>query len=91
MDDLDRRRRLHRARVQIQVELTIAYAAPLIAAFLYIGGPGTIGGMFAEPSLIEVALPWAGAAGIVLGIAWMLRLSRPDPEPGQRSWRYRDF
>jgi hypothetical protein len=92
MDDLARRsRRLQRARSLIQAELTIALAAPFIAAFLYVAAPGGSRPMFAEPSLLESALPWAAAAGVIVGIAWMVRLSRPDPEPGERSWRYRDF
>ena len=93
MDDLERRqRRLDRPRVLIQAELTIAVAVPLIAAFLYIAAPGSTGPMFATPPAMPVALlPWAAAAGVPVGIAWMIRLSRPDPEPGERTWRYRDF
>ena len=92
MDDLERRqRRLDRARFLIHAELTIAVAAPFIAGFLVIAAPGfTGGGMFREPPLYEVLLPWAGVVGWIVGIAWMVRLSRPDPEPGERSWRYRD-
>jgi membrane associated rhomboid family serine protease len=91
MDDLARRRRrLQSARFLIQAELTIALAAPFIAAFLYVAAPGFIGGL-TEPSLLESALPWAAAAGVIVGIAWMVRLSRTDPERGERSWRYRDF
>jgi hypothetical protein len=92
MDELERRRhRLERARNLIHLELAIAVALPFVAAFLYVAAPGFTGGMFTEPSLLELALPWAAGAGVIVGIAWMVRLSRPDPEPGERSWRYRDF
>jgi hypothetical protein len=92
MDDLEQRqRRLDRARVLIHAELTIAFAVPLIAAFLIIAAPGTIGPMFSEPPLYMAMLPWAGVVGWIVGIACMVRLSRPDPEAGEPSWRYRDF
>ena len=92
MDDLEQRqRRLDRARFLIHAELAIAFAVPLIAAFLVIAAPGYMGhGMFPVPWYYD-ALPWAAAAGVPFGIVWMIRLSRPDPEPGERSWRYRDF
>jgi hypothetical protein len=32
-----------------------------------------------------------GAAGIIVGFAWMIRIYRADPEPDQRVWRYREF
>ncbi|HUP55312.1 MAG TPA: hypothetical protein VM408_07380 [Methylomirabilota bacterium] len=92
MDDVQRRQqRLDRARVLVHTELALAFAVPLIAAFLFVAAPGTMCCMYLEPPLVEVALPWAAAAGVPVGILWMIRLSRPDPEPGERSWRYRDF
>ena len=93
MNDLERRqRRLQRAHFLIRAELVIAFAAPVVAGFLWAAAPGfSGGGMFYEPSLLETLLPWAAIAGVVIGIVWMLRLSRPDPEAGERSWRYRDF
>jgi hypothetical protein len=27
----------------------------------------------------------------LVGLVWMIRLSRANPEGGERSWRYRDF
>lgn len=85
-----RSRRLRNARFLIRAELAIAFALPLIAGFLFIAAPGTTGGSLIE-SPLESALPWAAAVGIVVGIGWMIRLSRPDPEAGERSWRYRDL
>ena len=92
MDDLEHRRwRLQSARFLIRAELAIALATPLIIAFLYVAAPGTIEPMFWKPPLLVALAPWAGGIGLVVGIAWMVRLSRPDPEPGERTWRYRDF
>jgi hypothetical protein len=93
VNDLEsRQRRLGRAHFLIRAELTLAIAVPVIAGFLWVAAPGTMGGgMFYRASLIETLLPWAGVAGFVVGIVWMLRLSRQDPEAGERSWRYRDF
>lgn len=93
MNDLElRRRRLRRAHELIRLELVIAFAVPLLAGFLWVAAPaGFGGGMFYEPPLIELILPWAGIVGVIVGIVWMVRLSRPDPEAGERTWRYRDF
>jgi hypothetical protein len=92
MGDLEqRRRRLRRAHDLIQAELTIAFALPLIAGFLWVAAPGCMCPMFSEPPLITSLLPWAGVVGVIVGIVWMVRLSRPDPEAGERTWRYRDF
>ena len=99
VNDLERRqRRLDRAHFLIRAELVIAFAAPLLAGLLWVAQPGTMGGgMFLGGgssfgwSLIEMLLPWAAAIGVIVGIVWMLRLSRPDPEAGERTWRYRDF
>jgi hypothetical protein len=87
-----RQRRLRRAHFLIRAELVIAFAAPVLAGFLFVTAPGTMGGpMFDEPPAFGWLLPLVAIAGVVVGIVWMLRLSRQDPEAGERSWRYRDF
>ena len=93
MNDLERRqRRLDRAHFLIRAELVIAFAAPVLTGFLFVAQPGTMGGgWFYKPWLIEILFPWVAVAGVVVGIVWMLRLSRQDPEAGERTWRYRDF
>lgn len=91
MSDMERRRRrLKRAHTLIRAELAIAVAAPLVVAFLYVAAPGFTGG-WREPWLLERLLPWAGVAGVILGLVWMVRLARPEPEGGERTWRYRDI
>jgi hypothetical protein len=92
MDERERRtRRLQRARNLIRAELAIALAVPVVTAFLYVAAPSFPGGGMFEPPLIETLVPWAGVGLFIVGLVWMIRLSRPDPEPGERSWRYRDY
>jgi hypothetical protein len=92
MSDLERRRRrLRRAHTLIRAELAIAVAAPLVVGFWYVATPGFMGDGMWEPPLWEQLLPWAGVSGMILGLVWMVRLSRPDPEAGDRTWRYRDL
>lgn len=91
MDDFERRRRsLEGSRFLIRAELAVAFAAPIVVGFLYLASPGGGTPMFGRLWLVEV-VPWAGLIGFIVGIAWIVRLSRPDPERGERSWRYRDF
>jgi len=93
MDDLkDRRRRLRRAHVLIRAELAIAFAVPMFAGLLYVAMPQGPSPMFlGERPLVETFVPWAGVGLYMVGLVWMIRLSRPDPEAGERSWRYRDY
>lgn len=37
------------------------------------------------------ALPILGPASYFLGLAWMIRIYLAGPEPGERTWRYRDL
>jgi hypothetical protein len=93
VNDLEfRQRRLDRAHFLIRAELAIAFAAPVLAGVLFVAQPETMGGpMFYEPPPFGWLLFLVAIAGVVIGIVWMLRLSRQDPEAGERSWRYRDF
>ena len=75
----------------IRLEFALAVAAPLVALFLWIAAPNFPGGGRYEPSLIETLVPWAGVGMLVVGFVWMVRLSRTDPEAGERTWRYRVY
>lgn len=70
----------------------IAFAAllPLVVLFAWVAEPGFSRGMLYEPSWYEVAMPWAGAIGYLVGLGWMIRIYRADPEPEEPTWRYRD-
>jgi len=92
MTDLERRRRrLDRSRNLVRIEFAIAVVAPLVVGFLVIAAPGGSTPMFWRPSLLETLLPWAGPAAYVVGLAWMIRIYRTDPEVGESPWRYREF
>ena len=71
----------------------IVFAAllPLAVLIALVAQPGHMGGgMLYEPEWFEIALPWAGAIGYLVGLGWMIRIYRADPEPRQPTWRYRD-
>jgi len=87
----ERQRRLDRAWVAIRVERAIGFLAPVIVAFALIAKPGTVGPMFYREPWWVAPLPWIGGVGVVFGLVWLVRLSRPDPERGEVHWRYRDF
>ena len=94
MDHLEhRRRRLYRAWWLIRIELAIAIGIPLVAGLLFIAAPQFPGGPMFErqPGRLEVLLPWVGVAMYLVGLVWMVRISRANPEAGESSWRYRDF
>jgi hypothetical protein len=92
VNDLERRQLvLDQARFLIRAELTLAIAVPVIVGFMWVAAPGGTQPMFYNQPLIVTLLPLVGFVGFIVGIFWMLRLSRPDPEAGERTWRYRDF
>jgi hypothetical protein len=71
--------------------IIFAVLLPFAVLVAWAAQPGWIGGgMLYEPRWYEVALPWAGAIGYLVGLGWMIRIYRADPEPHQPSWRYRD-
>jgi hypothetical protein len=81
----ERQRRLDRARFAIQAELLIGLIVVILTA---LAAPGQFP-MFYVPPLIQL-LVLAAPVVSLLAWVWMLRLSRPDPEAGERSWRYRE-
>jgi hypothetical protein len=92
MTEEQRAARLARARFWIRAEFGIAIGAVLATAFLWLAQPDScLCPMFYEPPpRLQGFLVMAVAiAGIVIGFAAMWRLSRLDPERGERTWRYR--
>ena len=78
-------------RLIAKAELAIAALFGLVVAlFLYVAAPGTIEPMLSGPARQETALGFIAIAGILFGSAWMIRISRTDPEPDPRAWRYRE-
>lgn len=84
----ERQRRLDRARFAIQAELLIGLMAVILSGFLFFARGG-FDPMFSLPPLFQ-ALLLATPVVSLLAWVWMVRLSRPQPESGERSWRYHD-
>ena len=94
MNDLRRRQeRLDRARRLARLELLVAFAGPMVAAFLFVASPGHIGAPTFGSWVNELALGVGilGTAGVVFGLVIMVRIYRADPEPDEGWWRYRRF
>ena len=82
----ERQRRLDRARMAIHAELLVGLLVVILTGYLSIAA---LFGVFLAPPLMQsflVAVPVVS----LLAWVWMLRLSRPRPEAGERSWRYHD-
>jgi hypothetical protein len=91
----ERQRRLDRARFAIQAELQIGLMVVILTGFMAVMLTGfpSVAAPHETPSylppffqLLLLATPVVS----LLAWVWMLRLSRPHPEAGERSWRYHD-
>ena len=66
--------------------LTAVFLLVGLEAFLFIAQPNYIGPMTMEPPpMLTWLIPAIGVAVQVIGLAWMIRIYRADPE-GHRSW-----
>ena len=95
MNHAERQRRLDRARLAIQTELMIGLMVVILTGFMAViltGFPSVAARAEMSsylPPLFQLLL-LAAPVGSLLAWVWMLRLSRPRPEAGERSWRYHD-
>jgi hypothetical protein len=69
--------------------VTAVLVALAFVVILFLNLPNRTGPLF-EPRLIEWIAPGTGILGILVGLAWMVRILRADPEPDTFAWRYRD-
>lgn len=69
------------------IVLAIVYG--LVAVFFYVTLPWFMDPMFGPR--YESALPLVGIASYFIGLGLMVRIYRSQPEPGERTWRYRDY
>jgi hypothetical protein len=74
-----------RGRRIARLMLMTGFAPVALLAFLLIAAPNNMGGGLGEPSIVMWLVPAIGVAGVVVGLAWMIRIYRADPE-GSRSW-----
>ena len=76
-------------RTLARVELGVAAGTGFVVApFSYVAAPGFTGPP--PPDWQVIGSLVVGAAGIMIGFFWMVRIYRADPEPDQRVWRYRE-
>lgn len=47
--------------------------------------------MYDQPSLLDAWSTWVAIVLYLLGLAWMIRIYREDPEAGPSPWRFRQF
>jgi hypothetical protein len=72
-----------------QAMIALVVLVILYTAFLYVSAPGFIGPMLPEPPVWSYAFAAIGVLGLIVGLVWMVRIYRGDPEPDQHAWRYR--
>jgi hypothetical protein len=70
--------------------IVLAIVWGLAILLLWVAQPGFMDPMFVQPQSFEIPLPIAGVASYFIGLGWMVRIYRAQPEPGERTWRYRD-
>jgi hypothetical protein len=77
------------ARRMSRILLAVTIALPFVGLAALIAQPGGPSPMFDARPWYAHVLPWAGAIGYLIGLGWMIRIYRADPEPEEASWRYR--
>jgi hypothetical protein len=55
--------------------------------FLFAAQPNMMGGPFGPPPLFAYVVPGFGVLMNAVGLAWMVRIVRADPEGGPTGWR----
>jgi type IV secretory pathway TrbD component len=63
---------------------------PVAGFVMIIAASNQRGSLIADPGLTPWIAPSFGVLGILVGLAWMVRILRADPEPDSSAWRYRD-
>jgi protein-S-isoprenylcysteine O-methyltransferase Ste14 len=91
MDYEERQRRLDRARIAIWAELLLGLTVVILTSSVSFDaspwGDDPMSGYM--PAFLQLFVLVAPAVSLLAWL-WMLRLSRPRPEAGERSWRYHD-
>lgn len=80
-----------RGRAWAELEFAAAILGIFAAALVFVAAPSSIEPMFyGGPRVASIVVVGSGIAGVAVGLVWMTRIYRADPEPDQRAWRYRD-
>jgi hypothetical protein len=72
--------RARRGRRIARQLFALAVALLGILAYVFMNQPNTIGGMYVEPGLAEWIWPALSILGILVGLAWMVRILRAHRE-----------
>ena len=80
-----------RGRRLARLMLAIAIGLDSFVVLLFLNWPHTSGPMYAEPPdrLVMWLIPAVGVVVNVIGLAWMIRIYRSDPEAHPSFWRFR--
>jgi NADH:ubiquinone oxidoreductase subunit K len=70
------------------IVLAIVYG--IAAVFFFVTKTGFMDPTFGMGRRYEIWMPILGVATYLIGLGLMVRIYRSQPEPGERSWRYRD-
>jgi len=71
------------------IRVAVACGAALLVGWIAL--PGYVHPMFGPVPWYTDWLPVVAVAIYFLGLGWMVRIYRADPEPDAHNWRYRDF
>jgi hypothetical protein len=69
--------------------LIFAGTVSVVALFALLILLGPSGHTMMTPRLRDLVVPVVGVIGIAVGLAWMWRILRADPEPDRNGWLYR--
>ena len=81
----DSNARAHRGRALARNMFGATVFVLLMAGFLFVAAPNFTSPSW-SPGPVIVLVP---AIGILIGLAWMIRILRADPNPDAKAWRYR--
>jgi hypothetical protein len=75
----------------VRIELAAAIGAPVLVGLAFLTAPYSLGGGWGlvdgETAWISVAAIALGLVTYVVGLAWMIRIYRADPEAHPSWWR----
>ncbi|MEA2674053.1 MAG: hypothetical protein QOI92_1245 [Chloroflexota bacterium] len=74
----------------IRIEIALAIGLGAFVGAIELLQPTDIGPMFKTPpsDLWLTSLPAFGVLAYLIGLAWMIRIYRADPERHRSSWRF---
>ena len=74
-------------RRQARRILVTALALDAFVVFTFVAAPSTMGGSMFPPPPVVWIVPAIGILINIIGLAWMVRILRTDPEGGPSAWR----